>query len=74
MAESLKHALEEAPWVALRMMEERKNLLANLASHSGPQWNARQDERLAAPKAHVNRLREFLLHGSDEAQTAQMPQ
>ncbi|MVN74793.1 chemotaxis protein CheB [Hymenobacter sp. HMF4947] len=64
LAESSRKSLEETLWVALRMMEERKNLLANMATHQSPKWNAQQEERLATLKGHVNRMREFLLKGS----------
>jgi two-component system chemotaxis response regulator CheB len=64
LAESSQHALEETLWVALRMMEERKNLLASMADHSGNQWGAQQQERLADLQRHVNRIREFMLNGA----------
>lgn len=63
LAESSQHALEETLWVALRMMEERKNLLSSMAAHSAPQWNTHQAERLADLQRHVNRMREFMLNG-----------
>ena len=65
LAESSQQVLEETLWVALRMMEERKNLLSNMADHGGPQWSKQQDERLADLKRHVNRMREFLLSVSE---------
>ena len=64
LAESSQHALEETLWVALRMMEERKNLLSSMSSHGGSQWSAQQEERLADLKRHVNRMREFMLNGA----------
>ncbi len=64
LAESSQHMLEETLWVALRMMEERKNLLSSMAAHGGPQWNTHQEERLAELKRHVNRMREFMLNGA----------
>lgn len=65
LAESNQHELEETLWVALRMMEERKDLLLSMASHGGPQWNKQQQERIADLKRHINRMREFLLSSSD---------
>ena len=47
------------------MMEERKNLLMGMASHDNSHWNQHQEERLTDLKRHVNRMREFLLSGSD---------
>ncbi|MBO0358044.1 chemotaxis protein CheB [Hymenobacter sp. BT186] len=68
--ESSKHALEETLWVALRMMEERKNLLSSMAMRGEGLWSVQQAERLNEIKAHINRLREFLLNGSTGATTA----
>jgi two-component system chemotaxis response regulator CheB len=64
LAESSQHALEETLWVALRMMEERKNLLSSMAGHGGPQWSNHHAERLADLQRHVNRMREFMLNGA----------
>lgn len=63
LVETNQHELEETLWVALRMMEERKNLLLSIASHDGLQWS--QQERITDLKRHVNRMREFLLNGSE---------
>ena len=65
LAESSRQSLEESLWVALRMMEERKNLLSSLASHGDGPANAHQIERIEDMKGHINRLREFLLNGSE---------
>lgn len=64
LVESAQHALEETLWVALRMMEERKNLLSSLASHGEGSRAQQQAERVEDMKQHINRLREFLLNGS----------
>ena len=68
LAESTHHALEETLWVALRMMEERKNLLTSMASHGPGHFTARQAERVEEIKGHINRLREFLLNGGDSGE------
>lgn len=65
LADSTQHALEETLWVALRMMEERKNLLASMASHGEGHWSAQQAERVEEIKRHINRMREFLLNGAE---------
>ncbi|GAA4502186.1 chemotaxis protein CheB [Hymenobacter ginsengisoli] len=65
LAESSQHALEETLWVALRMMEERKNLLNSMASHGEGHWSVQQAERVEEMKRHINRLREFMLNGSE---------
>jgi two-component system chemotaxis response regulator CheB len=64
LAESSQHALEETLWVALRMMEERKNLLSSMAGYGGQQWSSQHQERLADLQRHVNRMREFMLNGA----------
>ena len=64
LAESSQHALEESLWVALRMLEERKNLLASMAGHGDAPWQVSQAERVEELKRHINRLREFMLNGS----------
>ena len=66
LAERTQRGLEESLWVALRMMEERKNLLSSLAAHGEGQWSAQQTERIEEMKRHINRLREFLLDSQPE--------
>lgn len=65
MAEALleksRENMEETLWVALRMMEERKNLLGSMAAHGTDAWSVQQAEKLEEIRKHVNRLREFLL-------------
>ncbi len=56
--------LEETLWVALRMMEERKNLLGSMAGHGTAPYPTHQAERIEELKKHVDRLREFLLNGN----------
>ncbi|RPD47858.1 chemotaxis protein CheB [Hymenobacter sediminis] len=63
LLEKSQDVMEETLWVALRMMEERKNLLASMASHGNSPWSVQQNEKLEEIKRHVNRLREFLLNG-----------
>ncbi|GAA4376900.1 chemotaxis protein CheB [Hymenobacter koreensis] len=58
-----QESLEETLWVALRMMEERKNLLTSMAIRGEGQWSVQQEERVDELKQHINRLREFLLNG-----------
>ncbi|KAA9338773.1 chemotaxis protein CheB [Hymenobacter busanensis] len=58
-----QESLEETLWVALRMMEERKNLLSSMAMRGEGQWSVQQEERSEELKQHINRLREFLLNG-----------
>ncbi|WP_303310177.1 chemotaxis protein CheB [Hymenobacter sp. BT730] len=65
LLESTQHALEETLWVALRMMEERKNLLTSMAGRGQGYWSIQQEERIMEIKRHINRLREFLLNGQE---------
>lgn len=65
---SSRRSMEETMWVALRMMEERRHLLASLAAHDDRYQTARQDERLEDLKVHINRIREYLLDGQEDAQ------
>lgn len=67
--------LEESLWVALRMMEERKNLLSSMAARGEVPNSVQQEERIMEIKKHVNRLREFLLNGSgNSASTVTTPE
>lgn len=48
--------LEESIWVAIRMMEERKNLMESMEGLNGTQKN----ERIGQMNIHVNRLKTML--------------
>ncbi|MBD2722031.1 chemotaxis protein CheB [Hymenobacter armeniacus] len=61
---SAQQTLEETLWVALRMMEERKNLLSSMAARGAGPYPVQQEERIEEIKKHINRLREFLLNGN----------
>lgn len=65
LLESSQQGLEETLWVAMRMMEERKNLLMSMAGRSQGELSLRQEERIKEIKLHINRLREFLLSGQE---------
>ncbi|RZK87527.1 MAG: hypothetical protein EOO62_39075 [Hymenobacter sp.] len=67
LAERSQRGLEESLWVALRMMEERKNLLSSLAAHGDGRWGTQHAIRVEEIKRHINRLREFLLASSEDA-------
>ncbi|GGG57624.1 chemotaxis protein-glutamate methylesterase [Hymenobacter glacieicola] len=66
LLEKTQHAMEETLWVALRMMEERKNLLTSMAVRGEGLWSAQQEEKLNEIKKHINRLRKFLINGQKE--------
>lgn len=67
-ADSLLHHtqqhLDESLWVALRLMEERKNMLLSLAGRTGSPATVPQVEQIEEVKRHINRLRSFLLTAS----------
>ncbi len=65
-----QHSLEEALWVAVRMMEERKNLLSSMAVRGEGPYSVQQEERIEEIKKHINRLREFLLNGGTNTSAA----
>ncbi|OON68143.1 hypothetical protein B0919_15190 [Hymenobacter sp. CRA2] len=64
LLDSTQHQLEESMWVALRMLEERKNLLNNMASRGEAPGAKLQEQRVEELKTHIDRLRQFLLNGS----------
>jgi two-component system, chemotaxis family, protein-glutamate methylesterase/glutaminase len=62
---------EETLWVAIRMMEERKNLLRSMArkaAESGTSENDTRTERWTSLEVHIERLKDMLrnLTGSTE--------
>lgn len=73
LLKSTQHSLEETLWVAMRMMEERKNLLTNMAVRGEGCYTVQQEERIVEIKEHINRLREFLLNGVNGSAGAAAP-
>lgn len=73
LLKSSQDSLEESLWVALRMMEERKNLLTSMATRGYGTLSVQQEERIDEIKQHINRLREFLLNGATGAVPADEP-
>ncbi|MBF9254032.1 chemotaxis protein CheB [Pontibacter sp. 172403-2] len=61
---SKSSALEETLWVALRTLEERRNILIHMAqggTEKGNQrWASVQEDRAEEMKVHIERLREIL--------------
>lgn len=53
--------IEESLWVAIRMMEERKNLLKSLNGRDNPSPDDSKSERTSALETHIERLKEMLL-------------
>jgi two-component system chemotaxis response regulator CheB len=69
LLKSTQHSLEETLWVALRMMEERKNLLTSMAIRGAGAYTVQHEERIEEIKGHINRLREFLLNSVNNGDT-----
>jgi two-component system, chemotaxis family, protein-glutamate methylesterase/glutaminase len=60
---SMSGSLEETLWVAMRALEERRNLLLNMArqhENLSPRWAQSQQDRAEEMKVHVERLRQIL--------------
>ncbi len=68
----MSSSLEETLWVAMRTLEERRNILLNMSqaesSNSNKRWVSLQEERAEEMKVHIERLRELLIKSalSDE--------
>ena len=73
LLDSGQRELEETLWVALRMLEERKNLLLSLATRAEAAFPEQQQARIADLQQHVNRLREFLLGSNGRSNGAEAP-
>ncbi|MDX5423068.1 MAG: chemotaxis protein CheB [Hymenobacteraceae bacterium] len=70
---SMNDALEETLWVALRNLEERRNIMLHISqsdSDSGrKRWASMQEDRAEEMKVHIERLRELLArvsHADDD--------
>src|SRR5690606_12328014 len=57
--------LEETLWIALRMFEERRNLLVTLASSASKARSASAPARIRESQVHIDRIRAILLAGSE---------
>lgn len=70
----MSNALEETLWVALRTLEERRNILLNMyqseTTKGNHRWAGIQEKRVEEMKVHIERLRELLSKSSsaDEEQ------
>jgi two-component system, chemotaxis family, protein-glutamate methylesterase/glutaminase len=71
LVESLDRDLETTLWTALRMFEERRNLLLRMMATS-PSSGSSGAERVAETQAHIDRLRGMLVsrHLGDDAEFA----
>lgn len=63
---SMDSSLEETLWVSMRILEERRSMLENMAhmdrSKGQSRWATLQQERADEMKVHVDRIREILLN------------
>jgi two-component system chemotaxis response regulator CheB len=69
LAEQTK-AIEETLWVALRMFEERKNLLNIMADPAGRDFSKSAGERAKESNIHIERIRAILLAGPEPSADA----
>lgn len=66
VAEQTKR-IEETLWIALRMFEERKNLLATMATPTSRKHGKTATlERMKESQVHIDRIRAILLAGSEQ--------
>jgi two-component system chemotaxis response regulator CheB len=61
--------IEETLWVALRMFEERRNLLLTMAASRGSTTGRSASERAAESEVHINRIRAMLISGDKPTDT-----
>jgi len=71
LAEQTKK-IEETMWTALRMFEERKNLLTTLAKDQSGAQAQSAAERAKLSQVHIDRIRTFLL-ADDKATKSDLP-
>jgi two-component system, chemotaxis family, protein-glutamate methylesterase/glutaminase len=64
LAEQTKK-LEETLWIALRMFEERRNLLVTIADPASKGHNPSARSRSKESQVHIDRIRAILLAGSE---------
>jgi two-component system chemotaxis response regulator CheB len=64
--------IEETMWVALRMFEERKNLLTTIANETSGASARSAAERAADSNEHINRIK-AILKSSDKGSPGDMP-
>jgi two-component system chemotaxis response regulator CheB len=61
---SMSSHLEETLWVALRTLEERRNIMLHMSQNEkdkgNQRWAGMQEDRAAEMKVHIERLRELL--------------
>ena len=68
---TMNSTLEETLWVSMRILEERRNMLMNMAEQNRNKnqgrWATMQQERAEEMKVHVERLKEILLNRNSVA-------
>ena len=76
LLKDMNEAMEETLWIALRMMEERKNLLSTMLEREEKvapnSWIASQRERVEEIKVHINRIREVLMGNQNPEEPAEI--
>jgi len=69
MAEQTKK-VEETLWIALRMFEERKNLLTLMTNPKARGFTPSAAARLKESNVHITRIRAMLVSGTENATEA----
>jgi len=69
---SKQKKIEETMWVALRMFEERKNLLTTIAKEQGGLMANLSNERIESSEVHIARIR-MILQSDDKVTTKDKP-
>lgn len=64
--------IEETMWTALRMFEERKNLLTTMANEQGPHSSKVSLERARQSQVHIDRIR-AILQANDKGTEMDVP-
>ncbi|RYY20652.1 MAG: chemotaxis protein CheB, partial [Sphingobacteriaceae bacterium] len=64
--------IEETMWIALRMFEERRNLLTTIASENKGATSRSAKERAEMSQVHIDRIRAILL-ADDKGTKSDLP-
>ena len=59
--------IEETLWVALRMFEERQNLLVSMSKNNTEKSDSSMAQRATASQVHIDRIRAMLKASADDA-------
>lgn len=76
LQESKRRELEDTFWVALRILEERRNLLSRMADEEKSKgWLASANNKLSRAEelaTHIGRIKEILFHATDDPEPTRL--